>query len=67
MLVSRYLISACVAYPVYAFMIITSIKRAHDMGYSAWGVIFLSLLPILYLLPGEKQSNEHGPVPTRWI
>lgn len=64
---SRDLISACVAYPVYAFMIITGIKRAHDMGYSAWGVIFLSLLPILFLLPGAKQSNAYGPVPTQWI
>ena len=64
---SRYLISACVGYPVYAFMIITGIKRAHDMGYSAWGVILLSLLPILFLLPGAKQSNEYGPIPARWL
>ena len=63
----RYLLSGCVAYPVYAFMLITGIKRGHDMGYSAWGVILLSLLPILFLLPGAKQSNEYGPIPTRWL
>ncbi len=64
---SRFVISAGISYPVFAFMIITGIKRAHDMGYSAWGVILLSLLPILFLLPGAKQSNQYGPVPTRWI
>lgn len=66
----RYLISECLVYLVcfvYTFMIITGIKRAHDMGYSAWGAILLSLLPILLFLPGVKQDNEHGPIPTRWI
>ena len=53
--------------PVWVFMIITGIKRAHDMGYSAWGVILLSLLPILFLLPGAKQSNAYGPIPARWL
>lgn len=61
------LLFACVLYPVWVFMIITGIKRAHDMGYSAWGVILLSLLPILFLLPGAKQSNAHGPIPARWL
>ena len=64
---SRYLISACIGYPVKALMVITGIKRGHDMGYSAWGVILLSLLPFLFLLPGDAQSNKYGPVPSRWI
>lgn len=64
---SRYLISTCIGYPIYAFMLITGIKRGHDMGYSAWGVILLSLLPILFFLPGAKQSNEYGPIPTHWL
>jgi hypothetical protein len=64
---SRHLISACVSYIIWAFMIITGIKRAHDMGYSAWGVLFLSVLPFLYLLPGEKTANKYGAVPSRWV
>jgi hypothetical protein len=63
----RQAVSVCIAYPVKAFTVITGIKRAHDMGYSAWGVILLAILPILFLLPGAKQSNQYGTVPTRWL
>jgi uncharacterized membrane protein YhaH (DUF805 family) len=62
---SRYLVSAIISYPAFALLIVTAIKRGHDMGYSAWGVIILALLPILLLLPGDKQPNKYGPVPTR--
>jgi uncharacterized membrane protein YhaH (DUF805 family) len=58
---------ACVGFPIYAFMLFTGIKRSHDMGYSAWGFILLSLLPLLFLLPGDKRSNKYGPKPTRWL
>ena len=62
---SRQLVSALISYPAFALLVVTAIKRGHDMGYSAWGVIILTLLPFLLLLPGDKQPNKYGPVPTR--
>ena len=62
---SRETVSALISYPAFILLIIMAIKRGHDMGYSAWGVIFLVLLPILLLLPGENQPNKYGAVPTR--
>jgi hypothetical protein len=64
---SQDVIYACIGYPIYAFMLINGIKRAHDMGYSAWGVILLGLLPFLFPLPGDKESNKYGSVPKRWL
>ena len=62
---SQNLFVAVVLYPGYVLLFITAIKRGHDMGYSAWGVIILLMLPVLLLLPGDKQPNRYGPVPTR--
>ncbi len=62
---SRWLISALISYPAFALLLVTAIKRGHDMGYSAWGVIILVVFPPLLLLPGQKQPNEYGPIPTR--
>jgi hypothetical protein len=62
---ARDVVSGVISYSAWALIIITAIKRGHDMGYSAWGVIILLLLPFLLLLPGDKQPNQFGPVPTR--
>ncbi len=52
-------------YPLFAFMLITSIKRLHDIGYSAWAVILLGpIVPLLLLLPGEPNTNSYGDPPS---
>jgi len=54
------------AYLLFAFMVMTSIKRLHDMGYSAWAVIFLGpVVPLLLLLPGDAGSNAFGNPPPK--
>ena len=62
---ARDVVSGVISFSAWVLIIITAIKRGHDMGYSAWGVIILLLLPFLLLLPGDTQPNQYGPVPTR--
>src|SRR5262245_27480426 len=42
----------CLSYVLFAFLVITSIKRLHDMGYGAAAVIFLGpIVPLLLFAP----------------
>jgi uncharacterized membrane protein YhaH (DUF805 family) len=57
-----------VTYLLVAFMVVTSIKRLHDMGYSSWAVIILGgLVPLLLFLPGTKGPNAYGVAPSALI
>ena len=54
-----------VTYLLFAFLIITSVKRLHDMGISGWTVIILgALVPLLLFLPGEPGLNTYGSPPS---
>ncbi len=52
---------------LWGFILISGIKRGHDMGYPSVAIILLASLPILLFLPGAKDSNRFGPAPTRWL
>lgn len=59
-------LATCLICVVFAFMVVTSLKRLHDMGYSAWAVIILGgIFPLLALLPGEQGSNAYGNPPLK--
>lgn len=51
---------------LFAFLVITSIKRLHDLGYGAVAVIFLGpIVPLLLFAPGERGSNAYGTPPPK--
>lgn len=59
-----HLLATCLAYALFAFLVITSIKRIHDIGYGALAVIILGpIVPLLLFVPGEKGSNAYGLPP----
>ncbi len=58
---------------LFTFILMMTIKRAHDLGHSGWGLLFLlipgvNILVFLYLtlLPGESGDNEYGAQPKNW-
>jgi uncharacterized membrane protein YhaH (DUF805 family) len=54
------------AWILFAFIVVTSIKRLHDMGYGAAAVIFLGpIVPLLLFVPGEPGSNAYGNPPRK--
>jgi uncharacterized membrane protein YhaH (DUF805 family) len=54
----------CFTYGLFAFMVVTSIKRLHDIGYGAVAVIFLGpIIPLLLFAPGERRPNAYGDPP----
>jgi uncharacterized membrane protein YhaH (DUF805 family) len=56
----------CVSYVLFAFLVITSVKRLHDMGYGAAAVIFLGpIVPLLLFAPGERGPNAYGNPPPK--
>jgi|GEM_PF-1979985 uncharacterized membrane protein YhaH (DUF805 family) len=56
----------CLSYVLFAFLVITSIKRLHDMGYGAAAVIFLGpIVPLLIFAPGERGPNAYGSPPPK--
>jgi uncharacterized membrane protein YhaH (DUF805 family) len=54
------------SFVLFTFLVITSIKRLHDLGYGGVAVIFLGpIVPLLLFAPGERGSNTYGdPSPT---
>jgi uncharacterized membrane protein YhaH (DUF805 family) len=54
----------CFSYVLFAFLIVTSIKRLHDLGYGALAVIILGpIVPLLLFAPGERGPNAYGNPP----
>src|SRR5690606_265757 len=52
------------SYVLFAFLVVTSIKRLHDMGYGAVAVVFLGpVIPLLLFAPGECGYNIYGNPP----
>jgi uncharacterized membrane protein YhaH (DUF805 family) len=62
-------IAACVAY--FAFFVLVSIQRAHDMDWSGWSIL-LMLIPVAVLIwifrGGSERANGYGapPPPNTW-
>lgn len=51
---------------LFAFLVITSIKRLHDLGYGGVAVIFLGpIVPLLLFAPGERGPNTYGDPPPK--
>ena len=49
----------------FLFLVITSIKRLHDIGYGALAVIFLGpIVPLLLFAPGQRGTNAYGVPPS---
>src|SRR5258707_1189484 len=43
------------SYVLFAFLVITGIKRLHDIGYGALAVVFLGpIVPLLLFAPGQR-------------
>ncbi|MBI1178446.1 DUF805 domain-containing protein [bacterium] len=56
----------CASYVLFAFLVVNSIKRLHDMGYGAAAVIFLGpIIPLLLFAPGECGPNAYGHPPPK--
>ncbi len=54
------------SFVLFAFLVITSIKRLHDLGYGAVAVIFLGpIVPLLLFAPGEPGPNTYGNPPPK--
>ena len=57
-------ISIYLSYPIYYLIIVTFVKRLHDVGYSGWMAIILGFLaPLFMFLGGENKDNAYGPIP----
>lgn len=58
----------CLFYVLFAFLVITSIKRLHDLGYGAVAVIFLGpIVPLLLFVPGERGPNAYDNPPSPFV
>ena len=56
--------SLYLSYSIYYLLIVTFVKRLHDVGYSGWMAIILGFLaPLFMFLGGEKKDNAYGAVP----
>jgi uncharacterized membrane protein YhaH (DUF805 family) len=55
------LLVKCISYLLFAFVVVTTIKRLHDLGYGAVAVIFLGpIVPLLLFASGEPNANAYG-------
>lgn len=54
-------IPTLIALFILVLLIISTIKRLHDIDISAWLVLlYLLFFPILLLIPGDAEENKHG-------